>query len=287
MSSTFQVSYHGGLSSKEDVMLLITACRENNIPLVARNLLSWEKDVVKSGSVFIFREGSFQGGANRWHDGFRWERSRIKGIFLVYYQRQDDSSDEEAIRPRRRQSDRFVKRAVTVRLKNGECYHLISYYYDRDFQRLRFPTKDSYFNGLQVDINIFPELTRTALYTRARQNEPQESARISEVSEPSPAQYHPPVLPNTIIPASSATFVNNPLPTTLSLDTTRPTDYIAFLEQSVASCLAGLSHPASASGTTIPSLNLPLTERGTTVKPIEWPAAGPKKVKYGLDFILN
>ncbi|KAJ3872532.1 Gti1/Pac2 family-domain-containing protein, partial [Lentinula edodes] len=65
-----------------DALLILEAARRGWIPRVTRRLVDSERQMITSGSVFVFdEEGS---GIKRWTDGFFWSPSRILGNCLLY-----------------------------------------------------------------------------------------------------------------------------------------------------------------------------------------------------------
>nr|KAJ3422517.1 hypothetical protein HK105_007734 [Polyrhizophydium stewartii] len=76
-------SFYGFVATPLDAAILIFASetRSGVIP-IQRRLLSVERDMIRSGSIFVFSESD--SGMKRWTDGMRWSKSRVEGQFLVY-----------------------------------------------------------------------------------------------------------------------------------------------------------------------------------------------------------
>ncbi|KAJ8325889.1 hypothetical protein O5D80_005534 [Batrachochytrium dendrobatidis] len=77
-------SFFGFVSTPLDAAILIhAACSQSDIVTpIKRRLLSVERDLIRSGSIFVFTESD--SGMKRWTDGMRWSKSRVEGQFLVY-----------------------------------------------------------------------------------------------------------------------------------------------------------------------------------------------------------
>ena len=176
-------SYQGHVATPQDAVVLLEACRVGYIPSCGKRLTEAERDqLIQSGSVFVWTEDGSQ--VKRWTDGRKWSPSRIHGPFLVYWER--PSPGEKSQRPL------FVKKAVSVNLANGQRLHLVSYYYEQDAPHLLTPSTDDRFNALNIDNQLYPEMTRESLYkNRGGQYAPRNVApRLSDTSlkRPSPQQ---------------------------------------------------------------------------------------------------
>ncbi|KAH9267273.1 hypothetical protein BASA83_010006 [Batrachochytrium salamandrivorans] len=77
-------SFFGFVSTPLDAAILIHASRfqSDAVLPIKRRLLTSERNLVRSGSVFVFTESD--SGMKRWTDGMRWSKSRVEGQFLVY-----------------------------------------------------------------------------------------------------------------------------------------------------------------------------------------------------------
>lgn len=76
-------TFEGYVSSTLDALVLFEACLSGQLNHVPRRPHDRErKDLIKSGSIFIYEEHA--SGIKRWTDGVSWSPSRILGNFLVY-----------------------------------------------------------------------------------------------------------------------------------------------------------------------------------------------------------
>ncbi|ODV90294.1 hypothetical protein CANCADRAFT_104830 [Tortispora caseinolytica NRRL Y-17796] len=108
-----QPTFNGFVSSTQDAILLFQACLNGVLQQVSRRPHDRERSfLIKSGSIFIFNEGS--SGIKRWTDGIAWSPSRILGNFLVYRELEKPFAPGEKKRATRR------RRAK----KKGEPYHM-------------------------------------------------------------------------------------------------------------------------------------------------------------------
>jgi hypothetical protein len=155
------MSYYGKIEDSEDAILLIEACRLGRIHNAGRRLSSHERDhSIRSGAIFVWREGSSIDEVSRWTDGRRWEKSRIQGAFLVYNERPSDRNTSHRIA----NQAPLTKKAVTLNLKNNERYHLIAYYRQEDLPDLVSPRADNFLNDIQVQRSLYPRMTRNEIY---------------------------------------------------------------------------------------------------------------------------
>ncbi|OBZ91595.1 Global transcription regulator FGP1 [Choanephora cucurbitarum] len=142
------------------------------LPRITRRLQEKERQLVRSGSIFVFDET--ESGIKRWTDGRIWSPSRIMGNFLVYRELNKKHNAKQSIRKlpsdpssrtrnsldqmyfqrtRERQlvgslsdhynfkEDGLIKKTMSV-VVHGSPLHLISYYYPDDVlqRRLRIPS---------------------------------------------------------------------------------------------------------------------------------------------------
>ena len=94
---------YGYVNEMEDATLIVQMCLEGKLPLVEKRLTSFEREAIRSGSIFSFIEGSSTVAneseksimtpprrnknwqpMRRWTDGLAWSKSRVSGHFLVY-----------------------------------------------------------------------------------------------------------------------------------------------------------------------------------------------------------
>lgn len=74
-------SFTGYISSTHDALIIFECVRRGIMPKIPRRLRDDERQLVRSGSVFVFDER--ESGIKRWTDGLLWSPSRILWNFLV------------------------------------------------------------------------------------------------------------------------------------------------------------------------------------------------------------
>ncbi|CEI91415.1 Putative RRM motif-containing protein [Rhizopus microsporus] len=75
-------TFHGYIETTQDVLLIFEGCRRGLLPRICRRLQEKERNMIRSGSIFVFDER--ESGIKRWTDGRVWSPSRILGNFLIY-----------------------------------------------------------------------------------------------------------------------------------------------------------------------------------------------------------
>ncbi len=75
-------TYYGHVRTPADAIILFEACRIGLLPRVQRRLSEKERQLIRSGSVFVWDER--EAGMRRWTDGKSWSASRVSGSFLTY-----------------------------------------------------------------------------------------------------------------------------------------------------------------------------------------------------------
>eukprot|EP00835_Amoeboradix_gromovi_P002780 NODE_164_length_16443_cov_0.166544.p8 type:complete len:230 gc:universal NODE_164_length_16443_cov_0.166544:624-1313(+) len=130
MTGTFMENLNDGL-------LLIEAARTGKLPKVTHRLTQEEHDLVQSGAVFIWSENEVN--IKRWTDGRNWSNSRLKGRFLIY----KESKMEFPMK----------KKTLCARTYDGEKFHVICYYYEKDIPNLVTPSKS--LRELQIPKNFY------------------------------------------------------------------------------------------------------------------------------------
>jgi hypothetical protein len=99
-------SSFGYLTDIQDALIVVQLCLVDKLPLVRRRLTMFERESIRSGSIFAFIESHdkpvtphqspispYQQSSKkakdwqpmrRWTDGLAWSKSRVHGHFLVY-----------------------------------------------------------------------------------------------------------------------------------------------------------------------------------------------------------
>ncbi|GJJ14076.1 hypothetical protein Clacol_008333 [Clathrus columnatus] len=62
-----------------DAQIIFEAVRLNILPMIRRRLGPTERDILRSGEIFVWEETDQKGGLERWTDGRRWSQSRMRG----------------------------------------------------------------------------------------------------------------------------------------------------------------------------------------------------------------
>ena len=157
-------SYYGRVENAEDAIILIEACRIGILPSVGRRLNQRERELeVRSGAIFVWREGTNAEDVARWTDGRKWSKSRIQSVFLLYNERLPKEPQ-----PERLNSAPLIKKAVSVTLKNGDKYRLVSYFCDSDIPKLSTPRADPNLNGIPIQRQLYPKMSRNVLYGKTK-----------------------------------------------------------------------------------------------------------------------
>ncbi|KAF7721936.1 hypothetical protein EC973_003924 [Apophysomyces ossiformis] len=192
-------TFHGYIETTQDALLLLEACRRRLLPKIARRLHEKERELVQTGSVFVFDEK--ESGIKRWTDGLVWSPSRILGNFLIYHELEKPPNKRKTLVNRSRsgvtsptltksrarercltgslaqtynlKQDGLIKKTISL-VVNGMALHMVSYYQPEDIitRRLRTPSTIPEL----ANLDISPELLN-------RQN-----FRIPPTIEPSPQQ---------------------------------------------------------------------------------------------------
>ena len=195
-------SYRNTLvASAHDATILIEACRIGLIPPASREVDMAEKSsLITSGSAFVF-EDEDNDKIHRWVDGRKWSKSRIHGPFLVYEEKKSNtvSSFRDPNDPSR--PERMIKKAVSVRLENGQRFHLICYHLEGDVPFLISPSADPFFKNLHIEIDLYPPMTRQGIYGKEKHKfnceEVKNLGSIPPVSERQTAEVSDSFTPNS------------------------------------------------------------------------------------------
>jgi hypothetical protein len=154
-------TYHGYVRTPGDAIKLFEACRLGLLPRVQRRLSEKERQIIRSGSVFVWDER--EAGMRRWIDGKSWSACRVSGSFLTYREmegkrgggfgnnkrnnsktpksglaRHEDKEDGKAEvylheddglpEGYRYKADGLMKQSFSLTTSTGQHLHLISYY---------------------------------------------------------------------------------------------------------------------------------------------------------------
>jgi len=155
-------TYYGYVRSPADAIKLFEACRQGMLPRVQRRLSERERNLIRSGSIFVWDER--EAGMRRWTDGKSWSASRVSGSFLTYREMEgkrgvgfpnpsknpradppagsrkpgktpdsswkgsDEDQDDGEADGYRYKADGLVKQSFSITTSTGQHLHMISYY---------------------------------------------------------------------------------------------------------------------------------------------------------------
>lgn len=172
-------TWYGIIRTPTDAILIFEACRTGRLGCVQRRLSEKERQLIRSGSVFVWDEK--EAGMRRWTDGKSWSASRVSGSFLTYKEMEGkrgngfggsrrggmgktpDSGQESEDERRSAEPDGYkyrldglIKQSYSLTTKDGKHMHLISYY-SRNADDLPQPSKCPEFNKMHIPPDIYPE----------------------------------------------------------------------------------------------------------------------------------
>lgn len=213
-------TYHGHVRTPADAIVLFEACRIGMLPRVQRRLSEKERQLIQSGSVFVWDER--EAGMRRWTDGKSWSASRVSGSFLTYREMEgkrggttvpsqsqrtgktpdsargsdedrgegpDDGPDGYRYKP-----DGLMKQSFSITTSAGQHLHLISYYSRShpNAASLLQPTSDPALRNVRPQKGLYPESTvndqqNLPVVTRG----PMTGAPAYPVPPPPAPQHHP------------------------------------------------------------------------------------------------
>ncbi|KAL4810071.1 Gti1/Pac2 family-domain-containing protein [Aspergillus unguis] len=180
-------TYHGHVRTPADAVILFEACRIGMLPRVQRRLSEKERQLIQSGSVFVWDER--EAGMRRWTDGKSWSASRVSGSFLTYREMEgkrggtsvptqpqrsgktpdsargsdddrgegpDDGPDGYRYKP-----DGLMKQSFSITTSTGQHLHLISYYSRShpNAANLLQPSTDPALRSVNPRKDLYPEST--------------------------------------------------------------------------------------------------------------------------------
>ncbi|GAB1213667.1 hypothetical protein ATERTT37_002817 [Aspergillus terreus] len=181
-------TYYGHVRTPADAIILFEACRIGLLPRVQRRLSEKERQLIRSGSVFVWDER--EAGMRRWTDGKSWSASRVSGSFLTYREMEgkrggtgvsqstipragktpestrgsdDDRGDgaDEGPDGYRYKPDGLMKQSFSITTSAGQHLHLISYYSRShpSAANLQQPTNDPTLRHVRPQKGLYPEST--------------------------------------------------------------------------------------------------------------------------------
>ena len=174
-------TYSGHVKTPQDAIVLFEACRLGLLPRVQRRLSEKERQLIKSGSVFVWDER--EAGMRRWTDGKSWSASRVNGSFLTYREMEgkrttgsnngytnspgkdngngDDSHSGDAPDGYRYKPDGLTKQSFSITTSQGQHLHLISYFSRSHASSgsLSQPSSDPALRHVRPERGMYPEST--------------------------------------------------------------------------------------------------------------------------------
>ncbi|KAJ5306043.1 hypothetical protein PENANT_c047G05011 [Penicillium antarcticum] len=181
-------TYYGHVRTSADALILLEACRTGLLPRVQRRWSEKERQLIRSGSVFVWDER--EAGMRRWTDGKSWSASRVSGSFLTYREMEgkrggnisrmsvskagktpestQDTDADHADRVGDEGPDGYqykpnglVKQSFSTTTSSGQHFHLISYYTrSHPFAaNLQQPTIDPTLRHVRPQKSFYPKST--------------------------------------------------------------------------------------------------------------------------------
>ncbi|KAI9653443.1 MAG: DNA-dependent ATPase protein rad54 [Alyxoria varia] len=178
-------TYTGYVKTPADAVLLFEACRLGMLPRVQRRLSEKERQMIKSGSVFVWDER--EAGMRRWTDGKSWSASRVNGSFLTYREMEgkrggssyssnsgsnsrrngspanagaDNAEGDNSIEGPdgyRYKPDGLTKQSFSITTSQGQHLHLISYFSRNHSSTLTQPSQDVSLRNIRPEKGMYPE----------------------------------------------------------------------------------------------------------------------------------
>jgi hypothetical protein len=223
-------TYQGHVRTPQDAIILFEACRIGLLPRVQRRLSEKERQLIKSGSVFVWDER--EAGMRRWTDGKSWSASRVSGSFLTYREmegkrgaagfqppppsrkangaksssssRNGDSDGEDGPEGYRYKQDGLMKQSFSITTQDNRHLHLISYYARNQHEHLKQPSTDPALRNIVPAKGMYPEaavneastipaVTRGPMSTSPYPSAPPPQVVVAYPYPPPPHGYGPPI----------------------------------------------------------------------------------------------
>ncbi|KZW03048.1 hypothetical protein EXIGLDRAFT_664664 [Exidia glandulosa HHB12029] len=94
------------IRNANDAHVIFEAVRLGILPIIKRRLAPVERDLLRSGEVFVWEEAEHKGSLERWTDGRRWSQSRMREPFLFYEEKVQTTTEEKEAKAARRAQQR-------------------------------------------------------------------------------------------------------------------------------------------------------------------------------------
>lgn len=200
--------------------------------MIKRRLAPSERDVLRSGDVFVWEESDNKGSLERWTDGRRWSQSRMREPFLFYEEKIEITPEEKeakaARRAQQRSSDPVTGLPITLSAPNPirrqdrpnkpggftkqtysafvlfpgaqtqRKWHLVAYFLATDYMQL--PTVEHYSQLRQIRVpdGIYVSSKNMSATSSLRQygsDDEDYPSRPMTATGLRPMQYHRPSVP--------------------------------------------------------------------------------------------
>ncbi|KAF8584735.1 hypothetical protein K439DRAFT_1646841 [Ramaria rubella] len=163
-----------------DAQVIFEAVRLNVLPMIRRRLGPTERDMLRSGEIFVWEETDQKGGLERWTDGRRWSQSRMREPFLYYEEKEPTTKEEKEAKaarrayrnadpsapppsPSRRQdrpskSDGLTKQTYSIYVNLGKMsrkWHLVAYFCGSDYTRLPVVEDYDYLRRIRIPAGVY------------------------------------------------------------------------------------------------------------------------------------
>lgn len=163
-----------------DAQVVFEAVRLNILPMIRRRLGPTERDMLRSGEIFVWEETDQKGGLERWTDGRRWSQSRMREPFLYYEEKEPITKEEKEAKAARRASrntdpsspipipsrrqdrpsktDGLTKQTYSIYVNLGNVsrkWHLVAYFSGSDYARLPVIEDYDYLRHIRVPKSIY------------------------------------------------------------------------------------------------------------------------------------
>jgi len=160
-----------------DAQVVFEAVRLNILPMIRCRLGPTERDMLRSGEIFVWEETDQKGGLERWTDGRRWSQSRMREPFLYYEEKEQTTKEEkeakaarrasrnpESPAPSSRRQDRpskangLTKQTYSIFVNLGQVsrkWHLVAYFSGSDYMRLPVVEDYEYLRRIRVPNGVY------------------------------------------------------------------------------------------------------------------------------------
>lgn len=149
--------YNGRIETLRDALILAEAYKQGRIGLISQRLTDVEKEtVIRANRVFLWHQ-DISNAIRRWTDGRKWSPSRVRGSFLVYYEKQHiGDSDISGWRG-------LCKKTLSITLDSGETIHFAAYSFSDDVTSGHTPSTDPALADIVIDESTCVDIPKYAV----------------------------------------------------------------------------------------------------------------------------